>query len=72
MSGPVLADHALDRRPGLRVLFVSGYAADEVGTSSRLVGQPFLQKPFTPTSLVHCVQEVIGESRTDPVEEAHP
>jgi two-component system, cell cycle sensor histidine kinase and response regulator CckA len=52
MSGPTLAKHIIERRPGLPVLFVSGYIerADDVDIVSS--GADFLQKPFTPHELV--------------------
>jgi len=50
----------LARRPDLRVIFTSGYADDAVlrhGISKSDV--PFLAKPYTPTTLLSKVREVI-------------
>jgi hypothetical protein len=45
-------------RPGVRVLFVSGYAAAaHDGATAPEVA--LLQKPFTPTELVRTVREVL-------------
>jgi two-component system, cell cycle sensor histidine kinase and response regulator CckA len=59
MSGPTLAKHIIERRPGMPVLFVSGYIgrADDVDIVSS--GADFLQKPFTPHELVQTVRRVL-------------
>ena len=52
MSGPVLAERVRELRPGIRVVFMSGYTADEVLRQGVLEEQvEFLQKPFTPDHL---------------------
>ena len=52
MSGPVLAERVRELRPGIRVVFMSGYTADEVLRQGVLEEQvEFLQKPFTPDNL---------------------
>lgn len=60
IGGRELADQALDLRPGLRVLFVSGYT-DDVVLQHRLVTDEvhFLAKPYSPDALVHRVREVL-------------
>ncbi len=59
LSGPKLADLLLAERPGIRVIYTSGYAAN---TLEQRVGMgadaAFLQKPFTPEQLVRRVQAV--------------
>jgi signal transduction histidine kinase/CheY-like chemotaxis protein len=73
MSGSQLVAEVLKARPGIRVLFMSGYTDDEVMRRGVIDGQTaFLQKPFTPDMLAHKVrdvldlQAVIGDSgRTD-------
>jgi PAS domain S-box-containing protein len=60
MSGRDLATRLAALRPGLRVLFASGYTSgvllhDEATGS----GAAFLQKPFTPAALLRKVREVI-------------
>lgn len=52
-------------RPGVKVLYISGYADDLVhGRKANLEGAAFLQKPFTPDALVKKVREVLA-STTD-------
>ncbi len=61
MCGRELAERAAARRPGLPALFLSGYTPDEVlrqGVQAEAAW--FLQKPFTPSSLLTKVREVLA------------
>jgi two-component system, cell cycle sensor histidine kinase and response regulator CckA len=61
MSGRQLADRLKEQRPGLKVLFVSGYTDDAIVRHGMLEpGIAFLQKPFTPQTLARKVREVLG------------
>jgi len=61
MSGRQLADRLKEQRPGLKVLFVSGYTDDAIVRHGMLEpGIAFLQKPFTPQKLARKVREVLG------------
>jgi len=57
MSGPALARALEAIRPGLRTLFVSGYAAELAGAAPSPAA--FLPKPFTPRALAAKVREVL-------------
>jgi two-component system cell cycle sensor histidine kinase/response regulator CckA len=61
LRGPEVARRARALRPGLPVLFMSGYL--EEGAVSQLEGLPadaaFLAKPFTPEALARKVLEVL-------------
>jgi YesN/AraC family two-component response regulator len=60
MNGSRLVEKVLEARPGIRVLFMSGYTDDEVMRRGVIDGQTaFLQKPFTPDLLAHKVREVL-------------
>jgi len=60
IAGPELAASLLAARPGLRVLFVSGYTEDTGLRSGSLPpGQTFLQKPFTGDELARAVRAVL-------------
>ena len=63
MGGRELADAARTIRPGLRVLFVSGYT-DDVVLQHRLVADDvhFLAKPYSPDALVQRVREVLDDA----------
>jgi two-component system, cell cycle sensor histidine kinase and response regulator CckA len=59
-SGPQLIVQLINRRPDLRVIFMSGYAADSIfqnGLPNPGVG--FLHKPFTSGVLVQKIREVL-------------
>ena len=63
MTGRQLAEALRRSRPGIKVLFVSGYSNDVVVRSGALEeGMAFLQKPFTPDSLGRRIREVLGPS----------
>jgi PAS domain S-box-containing protein len=66
MSGPQLAELLARDRPGLRVLFVSGYA-DEANSRCGVMegGGAFLQKPFNPVRLTRKVREVLDTEMGD-------
>ena len=55
MKGPELADRMRAMRPGIRVLLMSGYAADVV-TPDDLKDAILLTKPFAPTALLTAVR----------------
>lgn len=53
MSGRQLAERIVAKKPGIKVLFLSGYAADAAVRRGIVVsGVAFLQKPFTLNALV--------------------
>ncbi|HLY61388.1 MAG TPA: PAS domain S-box protein [Terriglobia bacterium] len=60
ISGRALADQLADRRPELKVLYMSGYTGDSLNRQDALeLGAAFLQKPFAPDSLARKVREVL-------------
>ena len=64
LSGLELADELARDRPGMRVLFLSGYAEDlAVRPGALRAGWAFLPKPFTPDSLLRRVRELLDASR---------
>mgnify|MGYP001567618595 CR=1 FL=1 len=58
MKGPELARRLRAERPSLRVLLMSGYAADVV-TKEDLAEAAMLSKPFTPAALTRAVRKLI-------------
>ena len=60
LSGRELADKLAAQRPGIRVLYMSGYPGDAVVDHGSLpAGSAFLQKPFSPDSLARKVRDVL-------------
>ncbi|MEQ1727796.1 MAG: response regulator [Vicinamibacterales bacterium] len=59
MSGPDLALKLSAVRPGLKVLFVSGYTDDKLGAVLTMNGANFLPKPFTVTMLTRKVRQIL-------------
>lgn len=58
LRGPEVADRLARTRPGLRVLFMSGYADQDARTGVP-AGANFLNKPFSGADLAKTVEEVL-------------
>jgi PAS domain S-box-containing protein len=60
MNGPELASRLVGERPGLKVLYISGYT-DNVVVDQGLGTAPtaILQKPFTPSEFAHKIRTVL-------------
>ncbi len=64
MSGPELAKRLRSIRPGIKVLYMSGYTDDTIirhGMLDQMTA--FLQKPFTPEDLLRRVRDVLDGHR---------
>jgi two-component system cell cycle sensor histidine kinase/response regulator CckA len=60
MSGPALASELAARRPGLAVVFMSGYADETVDRHGLAeASAPLLQKPFTSMNLARTVRQAL-------------
>ncbi len=65
MSGPELVRRLGAARPGLRTLFMSGYADDALGAENELPADVnFIQKPFSPTALARRVREILDRAQS--------
>jgi len=63
MSGQLLAAEAAAKRPGIRILYMSGYSEEEVADNS-MGGErvPFLEKPFTVSKVTETVRRVLDHT----------
>src|SRR5437016_3867262 len=72
MSGMELAKKLLPGKPGLKIIFASGYSMDELDTNFLRQGNTmFLQKPYTHVTLAKAVRECLdrdGKSSVEAVE----
>jgi len=60
MSGRELGDRLARLRPGVPVVYMSGFTDEDVIRRGMLEeGRPFLQKPFTPHDLARAVREAL-------------
>jgi two-component system, cell cycle sensor histidine kinase and response regulator CckA len=66
MDGPTMAAHIREERGDLPVLFMSGYAEEQLRKSISLPNVGFLPKPFAVAQLIEAVQAVHGGSDAGP------
>jgi two-component system, cell cycle sensor histidine kinase and response regulator CckA len=59
MSGSALAEQLERERPGLPVLYTSGYANEWLSTDTQPGGSNFIQKPFAADELAAKVREIL-------------
>ncbi|HEX5660397.1 MAG TPA: ATP-binding protein, partial [Polyangiales bacterium] len=63
-GGRALAEELTARMPGMKVLFMSGYAYE--ASTRGLTGSAFLQKPLTKQKLATQVRRVLGQEKARP------
>jgi two-component system cell cycle sensor histidine kinase/response regulator CckA len=72
MNGRALSEHLLSKRPGLRVLYISGYTDSFIAGHGVLeAGTHLLHKPFTEQALITKVREVLDAPAVAPALEEH-
>jgi len=70
LDGPELARRLREQRPGLKVVFISGYTREEaIANAPDDPTCEFLQKPFTPKQLEDMLARILAapESTVEPV-----
>jgi PAS domain S-box-containing protein len=67
MSGSQLAEQLAGERPGVKVLYISGYPEDAIAGHGVLEpGEFFLQKPFPPSLFLRKIREVLETAPAGP------
>jgi CheY-like chemotaxis protein len=62
-TGPEVVAQIKAVRPNIAIVFMSGYTDASIVDHEALRGQPYVQKPFTPESLVMAVREALAAKR---------
>jgi len=60
MSGPELVLRLMDRRPEMKVVYMSGYTGDFVAHQGLRIGVRLLEKPFTRLTLLKTIDQALG------------
>ena len=60
MDGPTMVDEARKQRPDLKVLFMSGYAEEQLRDSIGVDNAHFLPKPFSVQELAEAAKRALG------------
>jgi PAS domain S-box-containing protein len=62
MRGPHLAEQIVKQRPGIAVVFLSGYTEEAVEHSDRIKGFTLVEKPYTSEALLHSIRRALDNS----------
>jgi two-component system cell cycle sensor histidine kinase/response regulator CckA len=60
MDGPTMVGHARKDRPHLKILFMSGYAEEQLRNSINIDNATFLPKPFSVQELAEAAKRALG------------
>jgi CheY-like chemotaxis protein len=60
MTGADLAEAVRDRRPGIKVLFTSGYAEPDVVRQGQTAEAGWLKKPYGVVELARTLRDILG------------
>jgi two-component system cell cycle sensor histidine kinase/response regulator CckA len=67
MDGPTMVSHARERFPDLPILFMSGYAEEQLRRSINLGNVSFLAKPFSVQQLAEAARDALARHALDKV-----
>jgi two-component system, cell cycle sensor histidine kinase and response regulator CckA len=62
MRGPVLAERLVKQRPGLAVVFLSGYTEEAISQSDGISGFILVEKPYTATLLLNAIRRALDDN----------
>jgi PAS domain S-box-containing protein len=64
LNGPELAERIVSSRPGIKLIFTSGYASESLARRGSLdAAIAFVQKPYRPKALARRIREVLDAPR---------
>jgi two-component system cell cycle sensor histidine kinase/response regulator CckA len=63
MDGPTMVREARKSRPDLKILFISGYAEEQLRKSIDIENVNFLPKPFSVTELAEAARRAVGAEK---------
>src|SRR5438874_13388141 len=63
MDGPTMVREARKSRPELKILFISGYAEEQLRKSIDIENVNFLPKPFSVTELAEAARRTMGAEK---------
>lgn len=66
INGRELAEQLRQRKPGLKVIYTSGYSPDIVGKNFTQGDTAFLQKPYQPPQLAQRIREALDARKSEP------
>ncbi len=75
MTGRELGEQLQSQKPGLKIIYTSGYSAELVGKDLGRDGTTFLAKPYRPNQLALVVRQCLDKKRpanTEPVRISEP
>ncbi len=61
MRGPVLAAEIVKHRPGVAIVFLSGYTEEVISQSDKITGFTLVEKPYTAQALLRSIRRSIDE-----------
>jgi two-component system, cell cycle sensor histidine kinase and response regulator CckA len=68
LNGPELAEQIASLRPGIKIIFTSGYASETIARRGALdPAVAFIPKPYRPKALARRIREVLNAPLTDTV-----
>jgi two-component system, cell cycle sensor histidine kinase and response regulator CckA len=62
MRGPILAEEIVKHRPGVAIVFLSGYTEEAISHSDNIAGFTLVEKPYTAPALLHTIRRALNES----------
>jgi DNA-binding NtrC family response regulator len=61
MRGPALAEELARQRPGVGVVFLSGYTEEVLSQSESIAGFTLVEKPYTAPALLQAIRRTLDE-----------